>query len=478
MNPPHPSQTFLSQIGAVIAARSRVGSADDPYDWKRIARPKQLAPPPEAAPAGQWLIWLLKPGRGFGKTRSLAEWCRDQVFHKGKRFGALVGPTIGKVEQVMITNKKSGLLAICPPHERPQWIPSKHLLLWPNGAETHTYTAEEPEGLRGPEHDHAWADEVDSWAYTSAKVSPKKAMDTMDNLIMSCRLPSPNGEPPQIAVSSTPKRGRIVAMLLKRAKTDGDVVVTSGSTHENRENLDPLWFASIIRRYSGTPLGRQEIYGELLEDITGALWTQDRLDAHRIQPSHSVPPDLLRAVVAVDPAGSKKRPNAETGIVGAGKGANGHGYLTHDRSGRLPPEIWGLRAVELYTMMPADLIIGETNYGGDMVKATITAVSNGINFKAVTATRGKAVRAEPIAALEAQGLIHMVGDLNERAESPFAILEAQLCAMTLEGYQGGMGEDESPSPDRADAYVWAMTELLLGGTAGGILIPRADGSYR
>lgn len=448
--PQHPLDAFWGKVGEVLGARVRSpDAAPTPYDWRRIARAKQLPP------TGRWLIWLIRTGRRWGKTKSAAEMMREDIFHRGVRYGALVSSTPGAVRRVMI-NGPSGLKTICAPHERPRYYPSLRQLVFPNGAIVTTYAASAPEDLRGPEHDGAWADEVDSWAYAGPKSSPRRAMDTFNNLVITVSRPTSTGLSPRLVVTSTPKRGRIVAMLHERAKTMGDVVITKGHTEENAANLDPTALAALKQRYEGTTLGRQELHGELLEDIEGALWKQGRIDELRIRPiAGGKLPDPVRIAVAVDPAGTNKPSSSETGIVAGFKGVDGHGYLTHDRSGRMSPAHWGLRAVELYDQIGAHILVGEVNHGGDMVESTIRSVTENINFKQVRASRGKAVRAEPIAAFNEQGIVHMVGD------EPFDELEAQLCAMTVEGYQGGTGEGESPSPDRADAYVWLMSELLL-----------------
>lgn len=474
------------------------------YDWRARARPNQIAPPDdycarcksrrhfilrmdpttgtdrlfcEVCGAPPWLVWLLRFGRGGGKTRSAAEWCREQIYEGGRRQGAFLCSTHKQTEKVMIINPKSGILAICPPAQRPEWLSSKHELRFPNGAIVTTYSAEQPEDLRGPEHDFAWPDEPDAWAYAGAKSSPEKAITAWDNLLLGCRLTSPNGRPPQIAASSTPKRGRIVAKLTARAARDGDVVIATGHTRENAANLDPQWLAAVIRQYEGGPLGRQELGGELLEEIEGALFKQADFDRTRIRPAlGQTRPDLERALVAVDPGGTRKSGRSETGIVAGGRAAGGHGYLTHDWSGRFAPEEWATRAVELYTITGADAIVAERNFGGDMVEGTIRAVARGVNVVQVNASRGKVVRAGPLEPFVRHGEIHHVGDLtgDHGAESPYAILEAQLCGMTEQGYKGGLGEDESPSPDRADAWVWLFTAALLGDVeALGIVVPSA-----
>jgi len=504
-----PSEILYGNIARVLAARIRdPNAAPSPFEWARVARPNQIAPPDDLCPrckvtrrfvmrpdattgtdrlscevcgAPPWLIWLLRFGRGGGKTRSAAEWARREIFAGGRMQGAFINASHKQTDKVMVENPRSGILAICSPEERPEWTASKHKLVFPTGCIVTTYSAEQPEDLRGPEHEFAWADEPDAWAYAGPNSSPEKAMTAWDNLILGCRLTSANGRPPQITASSTPKKGRVVARLMRRAERDADVIVHTGHTRENAKNLDPQWLAAIIRQYEGGPLGRQELGGELLDEIKGALFHQTDFDKFRRRPSFGqATPELERVAVAVDPAGSTRKKEraertSETGITCGGRGADGHGYLIADWSGRYAPEEWATRAVELYMIHKADAIVAERNYGGDMVAATIKAVARGINVVQVNASRGKVVRAGPLEPLVRHGEIHHVGDLvgDYGAESPYALLEAQLCAMTEQGYKGGLGEDDSPSPDRADAWVWLWTYLLLERVESlGIVVPR------
>lgn len=443
--------------------REREAGVDSKYNWRRVARPKQLAP------VGDWLIWLIQAGRRWGKGRSAAEWIREEVYEHGARHVAFVSSTTGSVRRIMVEGI-SGILAVCPPAQRPRYEPSLRRLTFPNGAIATTFSAESPEDLRGPEHDAAWADEVDAWAVDGPRSSPQRALDTFSNLRIGLSRSTSTGERPRMVVTSTPKRGRIVAMLRADAKKLGNVHVTTGHTLENADNLDPAALDDLLRRYEGTTIGRQELAGELFEELQGALWTQARLDELRVRPGFGgVVPDLQRVVVAVDPPGSHKPASSEAGIVAAGKGVDGHGYLLDDRSCRMSPAGWAVRAVELYQAREADLIVAEKNHGGDMVEYTIKSVTRTpLPIKLLWASRGKAVRAQPVASLTEQGLVHMVGD------APFEELEHQLCSMTEDGYEGGGAEGESPSPDRLDAYVWAMTELMLGaGLSRGIGVPGA-----
>jgi predicted phage terminase large subunit-like protein len=393
------------------------------HGWKWWARPNQLPP------AGAWRTWLLLAGRGFGKTRTGAEYVQDQVINHGRRRIALVAPTAGDARDVMVEGE-SGILAIGLPQERPLYEPSKRRLTWPNGAIATTYSADEPERLRGPQHDAAWCDEIASWRYPEA----------WDMLMFGLRL----GDDPRVVVTTTPKPIKIIRELL----TDPTTVITRGSTYDNRANLAPGFLHQIIRKYEGTRLGRQELNAELLDDVPGALWNRELLEASR-WPVHKNVPDLVRIAVAIDPAVSTGEDSDETGIIVAGKDADGHGYVLADQSGRYPPTEWARKAISLYRQHKADRIVAEVNNGGDMVEATIRMVDNNVSYSAVRATRGKVVRAEPVAALYEQGRIHHVG--------AFPTLEDQMCGFTTDFDRVAAGF----SPDRVDALVWAFSDLLV-----------------
>lgn len=440
------SQRFLQKLSESITRRVvDPFAAPTTYDWRRICRPSQL--PPDVP----YAIWLLRTGRGWGKTRTLAEWCREQVFVKKRRRGALVSSTKSAVRRVMVEGI-SGILAVCPPEQRPIWTPSKGELYFPQtGCLITCYSAESPEDMRGPEHDFAWADEVDSWAYDGPHSSPQKAFDAWDNLELGLRL----GTDPQMGVSSTPKPGRIVAKIIKRMLKIGDVQMTTGSTYENEKNLAPSFLKKVLANYAGTIAERQELYGELIEEAEGALWKMEWLDASRVHPDLA-PETRSRVGVAVDPAVSAKRGSSETGIVGGFQGPDGHLYVTDDKSLRGKPDVWGTAAVGLYFASQADIIYGEVNNGGDLVESQVRAMSERfINYVAVHASRGKAVRSEPVAGLWQQKRAHLVGS--------FPLLELQMLAVTTEGYipPDEMGLDPSPSPDRVDALTWLAHGLIL-----------------
>ncbi len=388
------------------------------YDWSAWARPSQLAP------AGDWLVWLVLAGRGFGKTRVGAEWVRgDPMPAAGERI-ALVGRTAADVRDVMVEGE-SGILATCPPRYRPLYEPSKRRLTWPNGALATTFSADEPDLLRGPQHTRAWTDEIASWNYPEA----------WDMLMFGLRL----GAHPQVCVTTTPRPTPLIRGMLSSPNT----AVTRGSTYENRANLAPSFFKHVITKYEGTRLGRQELNAEVLDDTPGALWTRERIEGSRVRAA----PDLARIVVAIDPAVTSAEGSDETGIICAGIGVNGHGYVLEDASMRGTPSAWAQAAVALYHSRRADRIVAEVNNGGEMVELTIRTVDMQASYTAVHASRGKRTRAEPISALYEQGRVHHVGT--------FPALEDQMSTWVPDG-----GE---PSPDRMDAAVWAFTELMLEG---------------
>ena len=403
---------------ATIASLTQAEAEQLLYDWSFWARDKQLAP------KGDWLVWLLLAGRGFGKTRTGAEWVRDRVESGAARRIAFIAQTPADVRDVMIEGE-SGILAVSPPDNRPVYEPSKRRLTWPNGAIATAFSGYQPDQLRGPQFDTAWCDELAAWKY---------AQDAWDNLMLALRL----GDDPRAVVTTTPKPIALLRGLVAEAST----AVTRGSTYENVVNLAGTFFEHIIAKYEGTRTGRQEINAELLEEAEGALWKRIWLDDGRIQKA----PTLRRIVVAIDPAGTSNDSSDETGIVAGGIDEDGIGYVLADASGRYTPDGWAKAAIDLYDRLGADRIIGETNNGGEMVEHTLRTVRQSVSYKAVHASRGKQARAEPVAALYEQGKVHHVGMLAQ--------LEDQLCNWEPTG--GGS------SPDRLDALVWAMTELMIG----------------
>lgn len=388
------------------------------YLWRDLwARPSQLPP------VGTWRAWLLLAGRGFGKTRSGAEYIRAGV-EEGCRRLALVGRTSADVRDTMVEGE-SGLLAVCPPWMGAQYQPSRRRVIFRGlgHVTAFLYSADEPDLLRGPQHDRAWADEISSWQYKEA----------FDNLDFGLRL----GADPRMVATTTPRR----TPLMKDLLTQQDCRITGGSTYENVAHLPASFIRRIVTRYEGTSLGRQELHAQVLDDVEGALWTQAVLDRCRVP---RLPCDLARVVVAIDPsATSDAETSNEAGIIVGGLGTDGHGYILQDVSGVMSPLEWAKKGVTAYHGWKADRLVAETNNGGDMVEATVRVADPNVAYKKVIASRGKHTRAEPVAALFERGMVHMVGC--------FAQLEDQLTTW-LPG-------DESP--DRLDAMVWVITELML-----------------
>ena len=387
--------------------------------WADMARPEQLPP------AGDWTTWLFMAGRGAGKTRAGSEWVHQQVRDGAKRI-ALVGATASDCRDVMVEGE-SGLLATASPMDMPVYEPSRRRLTWPNGAIASTYSAEEPDRLRGPQHDAAWCDELAAWRHAAA----------WPMMLLGLRL----GESPRALVTTTPRPTKLVKELIGQPTT----VVTRGSTYDNRENLAPSFLDSIIKRYENTRLGRQELQGEIIEDVEGALWTLMMLDELRVDE----PPDLERIVVAVDPAVSAHQDSDETGIVAVGIGVDGEGYVLADRSCRLSPDGWGRRVVGAYHDLEAERVVVESNQGGDLVVSLLATVDPSVPVKRIHASRGKRLRAEPVAARYEQARVHHVGVFPE--------LEDQM--MSFAGDSGG-------ADDRVDARVHGLPEAVLDGAAG------------
>jgi predicted phage terminase large subunit-like protein len=391
--------------------------------WPAVARPNQLRPPGD-----WWQIWLLLAGRGFGKTRTLAEWVCEQAASGQASRIALVAATAADARDVLVEGE-SGILAVAPPWCRPIYEPSKRRLTWPNGVIATTFSAEEPDRLRGPQHDAAVCDELASWSHP----------ETWDMLQFGLRL----GRKPRCLIATTPRPTKLLRELL--AREGHDVVVTRGSSYDNKANLAPAFFAQIVKKYEGTRLGRQELNAELLEDTPGALWSQGLIDGTRI----SAAPELTRIVVAIDPAATSGEDADETGVVVVGQDKDGQGYVLADCSGRYTPIEWARIAISAYRTHHADRIVAERNNGGDMVEATLRMVDQNVPVTTVWASRGKVTRAEPISALYEQGRMHHVGT--------FPQLEDQMTNFTSDFDREAAGY----SPDRLDAMVWAATELLV-----------------
>ena len=389
------------------------------------ARPAQI-PPLYTASGALWQYWMLKAGRGYGKTIVGGEWSIGKAREfPGCRI-ALVAQTAADARDVMVEGD-SGILTISKENFMPLYEPSKRRLTWPNGTIGTLYSAEEPKRLRGPQHHFAWADELAFWKY----------IETWDMLMFGLRL----GQNPQVVITTTPRPIPIIKELVK----DPACVVTGGSSYENRENLAPSYFEKIIKKYEGTRLGRQELNAEILDDNPNAKWTRALIEEQRIGPNDKVPP-LIRVVVGVDPAVSDPKEteekSAETGIIAAGISAEGHGYVLEDTSLAGSAVEWARAVVRSFNGNKGDRVVGEINNGGYLVEVNLRTVDRNIPFTSVHASRGKEIRAEPVSSLYEQGKIHHVGT--------FPQLEDQMCEW----------EPGQKSPDRMDAMVWAFWDLF------------------
>ena len=399
------------------------------WHWMLWARDGQLPP------LGNWRIRLICAGRGFGKTRAGAEWVREIAKRHPDARIALVGASLGEVRAVMVEGE-SGILACSPPHRRPAFEPSLRRLTWPNGAQATLYSAGEPDSLRGPQHSHAWCDEIGKW-----DMAGERALQSWDNLLLGLRLT----ERSRALATTTPRAVPLVRRLLGEAE-DGSVAVTRGSSHGNRANLPESYLADIDRRFGGTLLGRQEIGGELIEDIEGALWSRALLESCR-EEAASAPE--RRVVIGVDPPASAG--GDACGIVVCAEGEDGIARVLADCSVRKPsPEKWARAVAMAAREWKADRVIAEANNGGEMVRSVLHAADIALPIKLVHASRGKTARAEPVMTLYESGRVRHVGQLPE--------LEDELCGLMAGGGYEGPGR----SPDRADALVWALSELMLG----------------
>lgn len=418
------SADFLASLPAaereaILAETSPELQAALAYDWRFWARPEQMLP------GGDWTFWLILAGRGFGKTRTGAETVRHWA--KSFRFVNLIGATADDARDIMIEGE-SGILAICPADERPTYYKGDRKLVWPSGSTSLIFTADEPERLRGKQHEKLWCDEMAAWRYPEA----------WDQAVFGLRL----GDRPQAVITTTPRPTQVVKSLLH----DPGTHVTRGSTYDNRANLAPEFFSKLITKYEGTRLGRQELNAEVLLDMPGALWQRERIDALRVPADDRL--RLERIVVAVDPAVSSQENSNETGIIVAARGEDGHGYTLADVSGIYTPNEWARQVAAVYRKYDADAVVAEINQGGEMVESTIRSVLPNARFRGVRASRGKFTRAEPTAALYEQGRVHHVGRLDK--------LEDQMVEFTPDFDRKVQGY----SPDRVDALVWAYTELF------------------
>jgi phage terminase large subunit-like protein len=421
---------------SLLASLTDTEAARLNYDWSLWQRPDQREPD------GQWFVWSLISGRGAGKTRTGAETVKQWVGDKKNppiRI-ALVAESAADGRDVMIEGD-SGILGVSPPWNMPKYMPSKRRITWPNGSIGIVFSGDKPDQLRGPQFHKAWVDELAKFQYPQ---------ECWDNLEMGLRL----GDNPQAIVTTTPRPIPIIKDLI----ADPMNIVTRVSTYANIGNLSSRFINRVVKKYEGTRIGRQELHAELLLDVVGAFWSFQLIEDNRITGADV--PALKRIVVAVDPAGEEKNererarkeePN-ETGIVVCGKdygtGRQAKGYVLADASGIHSPHEWAKRAVMLYKEWGASMIVAEKNQGGQMVKHTIHTVDPNVRVKLVHATDSKEARAEPIAGLMEQGRVKHVGT--------FAKMEDQMSMMTTDGYIG-VG-----SPDRADAMVWGLSELMLG----------------
>ena len=399
------------------------------FDFSCFAHPHQR--PPECAKnGGAWTTWLILGGRGAGKTRAGAEWVRSIAVNDPNARIALIGETENETREVMVEGV-SGLLAVHRPEERPRWSPSRRRLEWPKGAVAHVFSAEKYEALRGPQFSAAWCDELAKWRHAEA---------TFDMLQFGLRL----GERPRQVVTTTPRP----ILLLKRLAEDPRAALTHAGTRVNAGNLAPTFVETVVARYAGTRLGRQEIDGEIVEERSDALWKRAQIEACRV----NVAPEMQRIVVAVDPPGSAREGADACGLVAAGSTADGTIYVLADESAAgLTPQGWAAKAIALWRRLSADVLVAEVNFGGDMVRTVIAGADRNVPVMQVRATRAKRVRAEPVAQLYEQGRVKHTG--------VFPALEDEMCDFGLDGLSSGR------SPDRLDALVWAVTALSYGARA-------------
>ena len=385
--------------------------------WINMARPKQLTP------HGEWSIWLILAGRGWGKTLTGAQDMAWFGLSNPESRIAIIAPTFADGRDTCVEGE-SGLLSILNDETIANYNRSLGEVVLHNGSRFKTFSADSPERLRGPQHHRAWCDELGSWKYT----------ETWDQLMFGLRL----GQNPKVVITTTPKPIPIIKELAKRK----DVHVTSGSTFENEKNLADSAVIALRERYAGTRLGRQELFAEILEDVEGSLWSREMLQSAMLKFNEKLP-DFKRVVVAVDPAVTANKDSNETGIVICATDHKGQYYVLNDISGVYTPDTWAKKTVEAYESYKADKVIAEVNNGGDLVQKVVKTVDPNVNYKAVRATRGKFVRAEPIAALYEQKRVKHI--------NRFSLLEDQLCTYNP--------EISSISPDRLDALVWGLTEL-------------------
>lgn len=419
------------EVAEILKKLGSAKSEELRYNWEFWARPEQLEP------SGDWNHWLALAGRGWGKTRAGAEWVRHRI-KKGDKIVHCVAPTKGDVRRVMVEGD-SGLLNVCWKGDKtyrgkemgfPVWSPTNNTLTWANGSKAVFFSAEDPERLRGPQAYSAWTDELCAW---------RNAQETWDMMMFGLRL----GRKPQVFITTTPKTTKLIRAIVNDPKT----TISKGSTFDNAANLADTFLDAVKKTYEGTRLGRQELYAEILDEASGALWNRTLL--HKCEVDKDEVPPLSRIVVAVDPAVTSNAESDMTGIVVAGISQDGIAYVLEDHTDHYSPKEWASKAIELYHKHMADRIVAERNQGGDMVRHTLHTEDENVPIKLVHASRGKMARAEPVSALYEQGKVKHVKGLNE--------LEDQMVQWEPLGSIG--------SPDRLDAMVWAITDLSLNGYA-------------
>ena len=409
----------LSQHWMRLQKKGQRGLTTLYSEWLQTARNEQVTP------RGDWDSWIILAGRGWGKTRTGATDIAIYALSNPEVICAVVTPTFGDIRRVAFGGV-SGLLKIIPREclmeGRGQGYSSTgaEIRLW-NGSKILGFSAQDPDRLRGPQFHRAWCDELSSWQYP----------DTYDQLMFGLRL----GKKPQCVITTTPKPTPLIRDLVKRNR----VIITTGSTFDNKDNLAPSALRMLEEKYGGTRLGRQELYAEVLDDFEGALWSNAIIERDRVKQADV--PELQRIIVAIDPAVSNTETSDETGIIVAGRGIDNRLYILEDASLKASPDGWMRKAINLFYEYNADKIIAEVNNGGDLVEKLLRTIDRNVPYKAVRASRGKLVRAEPISALYEQRKVSHIG--------VFAQLEQQLVTYTGEG----------KSPDRLDALVWGLTEL-------------------
>ena len=419
------------EVAAILKELGPKKAEELRHDWGFWARPEQLEP------EGSWNIWVALAGRGWGKTRAGAEWVRHRI-RSGDKIVHCVAPTKGDVRRVMVEGD-SGLLSVCWSGDEtyrgkhigyPVWSPTNNSLTWENGSKAVFFSAEDPERLRGPQAYSAWCDELCAW---------RNAQDTWDMMMFGLRL----GKHPKVFVTTTPKTTKLIRTILDDEKT----TISTGSTYDNAANLADTFLDAVRKTYEGTRLGRQELYAEILDEASGALWNRTLLAKCEIEKDEV--PQLSRIVISIDPAVTANAESDMTGIVVAGIDVNGTAYVLEDHTGRYTPQQWASKAIQLYRDHMADRIVAERNQGGDMVRHTLHTEDETVPVKLVHASRGKMARAEPVSALYEQSKVKHVRGLND--------LEDQMVQWEPLGSIG--------SPDRLDALVWALTDLSLNGYA-------------